>query len=183
MRLIRLIPLVLVVYLTACASQTPYKPAEERGDFGYTQTQLSENRYRVTFTGNDLTPKGTVKDYALLRAAELTLQQGYDWFTLVKRETDKETETRTSGGFHTGPLTSTSVYQRCGMMSCDTVVAQSTIPTPGAHIMTTTTDESYSTSLEVVMGKDPMPENVETYDAQELASTIRRWMKTPPQEG
>lgn len=182
MRLVRILPWVLVAFLTACASQTEYKPAAERGEYGYTETQLSENRYRVTFTGNTITPKETVQDYALLRAAELALQNGYDWFTLASRETDKKTRATTSGGdFHHGPHTATSVYQRCGVMSCDTVVTQHPLPHHGGHIQTTTTRDSYSSSIEVVMGKDPMPKDVETYDARELASTLRRWMQTPKQ--
>lgn len=181
MRLIRMVPLILLVFLTACATQTEYKPAADRGEYGYTDTQLAENRYRVTFTGNTMTPKETVQDYALLRAAELTLQNGYDWFRLANRETDKKTRTTTSGGAGFGPGTHTSVYQRCGLMSCDTVVAQHTTPDIGADIYTTSTRSSYSSSIEVMMGKDPMPEDVEVYDARELASTLRRWMETPKQ--
>ena len=40
----------------------------------------------------------------------------------------------------------------------------------------TTTRTNYQASLEIKMGKDPMPDDAEAYNAQELASTLRRWM-------
>ena len=47
------------------------------------------DRYRISFKGNSLTDRETVENYMLFRAAELTLQSGYDTFTIVNRDTDK----------------------------------------------------------------------------------------------
>ena len=69
----------------------------------------------------------------------------------------------------------TAVYQRCGLLSCDTVVAQTPGRLSGGYA-TSTTRTSYQASLEIKMGKDPMPDAAEAYNAQELASTLRRWM-------
>ncbi len=177
MRFIKLVPVLLVTLLAACASQTDYKPADRRGGYGYTETQLTDNRYRVTFTGNASTPRETVADFALLRAAELTLQNGYDWFKLVDRETDKKTRTTmVDTGVGVGHHHS-SVYRRCGLLTCDTVVTHSGHH-GGGGVVSGSTRSSYSSAIEIVMGKDPMPEDVETYDAQQLAATLRRWMST-----
>ena len=71
--------------LAACAaSPTPYQVADEEG--GYSDQQLESDRYRVTFEGNSATPRETVEDYALYRAAELTLQTGNDYFKVVSKE-------------------------------------------------------------------------------------------------
>jgi hypothetical protein len=39
-----------------------------------------------------MTSRETVETYLLYRAAELTLAQGYDWFTTTERSTDKHSE-------------------------------------------------------------------------------------------
>lgn len=162
--------------LIGCASQTPYQPAEERGKVGYSETQLTENRYRITFTGNSRTPSETVQDYALLRAAELTLQEDYEWFLLASREQERDEQGGSSIGTGFGG-TRTSVAQRCGLLSCDTVVSSS----PGfggvGFVTTQSGASSYTTRLDIVMGKGERPDSIEIFDAQELASTLRRLMK------
>ena len=96
MRIQTMLIAVLALFMAACSSTTTYQPAEKRGGYGYTETELGKDRYRVTFTGNTVTDKETVNDYALLRAAELTLQQGYDWFQLVNRDTESKSRTSSS---------------------------------------------------------------------------------------
>ena len=79
--------------LSACATATPYQPLQ-RGSAasgGYAERQIEENRWQVTFSGNSLTNRDTVERYLLYRAAELTLTQGYDWFEMVDRQTDRDT--------------------------------------------------------------------------------------------
>jgi hypothetical protein len=81
--------LVLLGMLAGCAQPTPYQPATE--GYGYSEQQIEDNRYRVSFAGNDLTPADTVQNYLLYRAAELTLGKGYDYFTMVDREVERST--------------------------------------------------------------------------------------------
>ena len=86
-----LVGLVLVgaLGLGACASPTPYQPAFD--GHGYAEQAIEDDRYRVTFSGNTLTPRETVENYLLYRAAEVTLQRGYDHFVVVDRETERTT--------------------------------------------------------------------------------------------
>lgn len=179
MRTTGLISIALVTLLAACATtQTQYEPAEKRGAYGYTDTQLTERRYRVTFTGNSTTPKETVQDYMLLRAAEITLENGYDWFRPVVRETEKKS--RGTGNTSVGVgRHSPRVYRRCGLLSCDSVTTYDTHVS--GSVGTTRVRDSYTSSIEIVLGKNPMPEDMEAYDAEELAATIRRWMERPKQ--
>jgi hypothetical protein len=81
--------------LAACASPTPYQPAD--GGFGYSDQQLESNRYRVTFAGNSVTPRDVVQNYLLYRAAELTVQKGYDHFTVVRQDLERSTAYQGSG--------------------------------------------------------------------------------------
>jgi hypothetical protein len=55
--------------------------------------RIEANRWRVTFKGNSLTSRETVEGYLLYRAAELTLQQGYDWFRIIDKEVNRNTRT------------------------------------------------------------------------------------------
>ena len=48
---------------------------------------------RMLFRPTRLTARETVESYLLYRAAELTLQQGFDGFTIVDRATDRHTRT------------------------------------------------------------------------------------------
>jgi hypothetical protein len=80
--------------LSACETATPYQPlnapaAHARG--GYSEQQIETDRWRVEFSGNSLTSRQTVERYLLYRAAQLTVKQGYDWFDMVERHTEKQT--------------------------------------------------------------------------------------------
>jgi len=87
--------LVLAAGLTACATATPYQPnlPGQSVKGGFSEVRLEPDRFRVSFAGNSLTSRETVEGYLLYRAAELTLQQGRDWFEVVDRQTDRNVRT------------------------------------------------------------------------------------------
>jgi hypothetical protein len=89
--------LLLALIVTGCTTATPYQPyrAETAGGVhgGYSDQRLSPDRYTVRFHGNELTSRDRVEGYMLYRAAELTLQHGYDWFLAVDRHTEHDTQT------------------------------------------------------------------------------------------
>jgi hypothetical protein len=100
-----LLAVLLLLGLAACSTPTPYQPAAD--GYGYSEQQLESNRYRVTFSGNSVTPRETVQNYLLYRAAELTLAGGHDYFTLVDQNLERSTSYYGSGpgafgygGFH-----------------------------------------------------------------------------------
>ena len=55
--------------------------------------QPEPDRWRVTFAGNSLTSRETVEAYLLFRASELSVQNGYDWFEIVDRHTNRDAHT------------------------------------------------------------------------------------------
>ena len=81
--------------LAACASVTPYQLSGSNG--GYTDQALDNGRYRVTFEGNSQTARTTVENYVLYRAAEITLEQGHDYFILLDANTEAMSRFVTSG--------------------------------------------------------------------------------------
>ena len=80
----------------ARAETTPYQPAV-RTHYGYAETQTDVNRVRVSFAGNSDTSRETVELYLLYRAAEVTLQRGYDYFVVADHSVEARTEYAASG--------------------------------------------------------------------------------------
>lgn len=78
----RAIGLIVAVSLAGCA--TAYKPKGFSG--GFSETQLSENVFRVRFNGNGYTSAERASDLALLRSAQLTKEKGFSFFVLADEQ-------------------------------------------------------------------------------------------------
>lgn len=66
--------------ILGCA--TPYAPKSFPG--GYSEVQLDKNVFRVTFEGNGYTSRSDTEEMALLRSAEVTLQNGFAYFVIAE---------------------------------------------------------------------------------------------------
>jgi len=75
-----LLPMLLAV-ATGCVTATPYQP--RLNTYGYSEVQIDHRTVRVAFRGNAYTPRETVETYLLYRAAEVTLEHGFDYFLIV----------------------------------------------------------------------------------------------------
>jgi hypothetical protein len=76
--------LILSASLAACASE--YQPDGDYGGVphgGYSDEQINANTEVVRFNGNNFTNTGLVQSYLLYRAAQLTINNGYDYFVVV----------------------------------------------------------------------------------------------------
>src|SRR5436189_3527554 len=80
--------------LTACATPAVYAPQTSPRGSGFSEQRIESDRVRVSFHGAG--PASLINDYALLRAADLTLQEGYEWFHVVGRSEE-------SAGYSSGP--------------------------------------------------------------------------------
>ena len=98
----------LFVILTMClfvGCVTPYGKSGMRG--GYSDQRLGEDVIRVHFKGNGYTAHEKVTAYLFYRCAEVTLKNGYDYFEILDKNSDKETfNYETSGTYNS----TTSVY-------------------------------------------------------------------------
>ena len=81
--------------LLACA--TPYKQAKKASSNGYFDMKLQDGMYEVLFNGNDNTSARRANDLALLRAAEVCVENGYQSFDIV-RKTEDFTEKEVDSG-------------------------------------------------------------------------------------
>ncbi len=148
----------------ACASApTPYAPATGASSYGYSEQKIEADRYAIRFNGNRATAANAAQDYALLRAAEITLRDGYEWFAVVDRAApDQSTRSSnpnvsvgvggTSGSFGSGVSTGVGISFGGG--------GARTVREPAA--------------LEVKMGSGPRPDQANVYDAQSVVDTLGR---------
>jgi hypothetical protein len=95
--------LVLLAGLAGCAAPAPYAPRGPGQPTGYTDRQLDANRWRITFTGNSVTPREQVEDDLLLRAAEVTLAAGHGHFLFDNRDTEAKTRVTAFPDYTPGP--------------------------------------------------------------------------------
>ncbi len=146
----------LIAMLSACAT-TPhsnYRAAKGDGP-GYKEIALDGTSYRVQFTlrGNQRT---AAQNYALQRAAELTLNAGYDWF-IVSKQKRRMIATREN----TAERPETISTRRCGLLGCQTQTYRADRTDPLAE------QDNYTlVLLDIHMGRGIRPEK-NSYDAQE----------------
>lgn len=178
--------LVVTAGLTACATATPYQPNAPgqavRG--GFSETRIESDRFQVTFAGNSLTSRETVERYLLYRAAELTVAEGGDWFSLVERRTDRTTRTVVDpdpySGF--GPYG----YWRPSWRYYGPVMGwRAWDPWYGdpfwADRMDVRTIEKFEASAEIVIGRGPKPKNEpRAFDAREVMTNLGPTIVRPP---
>lgn len=77
-----LIALISIFILSGCS--TKYQQKSFTG--GFSETQLSENSFIVHFKGNAFTSKEKATDFTLLRSAELAINNGFKYFTVINDE-------------------------------------------------------------------------------------------------
>jgi len=163
----RVLAAVSVLALAACASTPDYVPADDADDFGHYSTRLDDNRYRIVYNGGRSTGLNATRDYALMRAAELTLADGYDWFEVVDRETvtirDREPQT----GF--GVERAYYVERHCGLLGCSQSVEPWT--TTRIDMEVDRSRAKHSHMLEIVMGEGEMPEDGGSYYKADTVAT------------
>jgi len=90
---LRVIGLMAVLAISGC---TTYQEQGFTG--GFTDTQLDDNVWEVTFNGNGYTSAQRVRDFALLRASEIALTNGYSYFAVADdRDSSKKSTQQTQG--------------------------------------------------------------------------------------
>jgi len=178
--------------LGACATATPYQ-ASEGTDRGYSEQKIEDNRYMVEFSGNSLTDRKTVETYLLYRAAELTKQNGYDHFRVVRRDTDAQTKLIGSPSAYDpfydhfylhyryfGPRASYFYDPYRRYYPGPTYASRFGYYDPfwgGPEDYREST--RYIASAEIVMGKGPKPDDVAYFDAEQVIFNLTGSIQRP----
>ena len=146
--------------LSACASLAPYGPQQSARGQGFSEQQIETNRFRVVYNG--VGAPGPVADRALFRAAQLTVDQGYDWFEVTQRWIDGRPDS--AGGVR--PSVSIGAGGgRYGGWSTSGVGVGLGFDLSGP--------QPTSTTLEIVMGHGAKPDRPDAYDARRVQDAIR----------
>lgn len=172
--------------LAGCAQPTPYQPIRSASSTqgGYASERIESNRYRVSFVGNSMTSRDTVETYLLYRAAELTRQQGYDWFEAVYRDVENRGQIVVDQPFASGPYgwwgPSWRYYGRSGWRSWSPWHRD---PFFSDRIDVRTIDR-YEATAEIVMYRGQKPaDNARAFDADDLLRTLAPRIRTPESGG
>lgn len=91
----------LVLSLAACA--TPYGKYGLLG--GYTDSRIDENTFSISVDTNGFTSQQTTSMQALYRAAELTIENGFDFFVIVNDANNSTSMAMTMPGSSTSNTT------------------------------------------------------------------------------
>ncbi|MEO1100792.1 MAG: hypothetical protein AAFW65_03005 [Pseudomonadota bacterium] len=150
--------LASALVLSACATgPSPYAPAENSRDKGFSEQVIETGRYRVSYKGDDAEQ---ARSYALLRAAEITIENGADWFRVVDAYT--EVDGRRSGGG-----SSVSVGGSSGSYGSGVGVGVGIgLPLGGGG----SPDATHT--LEMVIFKGEKPDDPDAYDAASVQASV-----------
>ncbi len=147
--------------MAACATVPVYGPAKSANGIGYQSQQIEQGRHLVTYTDNDPI---RARNMALLRASEITLMEGRDWFEITRETADIE-EKRSSG-----PSLSigggTGSYGRSSSVGVGVGIG---IPLGGSGSSAGKTTHT----MEIVTGANPKPDKAEAYDARSVDMNLR----------
>lgn len=97
--------------LAACASAPAptYQAAAHLNSPGHLTAPTDEGRFTVAYTGSKGMSRAQVAEFALLRAAEFTLESGQEWFAVIDTTTqnvqlleEEDLKNRSGGGFMGG---------------------------------------------------------------------------------
>ena len=72
-----------LLLLAGCS--TSYHQKGFFGD-GYSDYRVNQDKFAVIFRGNEYTDSEDVRRFAMMRAAELTLQNGFRYFTVISEK-------------------------------------------------------------------------------------------------
>jgi hypothetical protein len=145
--------------LTACETvPTHYTQATSPSSVGFSDYRVEPGRYRITFHGGPGAPPNQVEDYALLRAADIALREGFDWFEVVEGYGDRS-------GSNSGPRVSIGGGSSSfGRHSAVGLGIGTSFDLSGGP--------AYSRTIEVVMGKGARPDRPSAYDARGVRDSI-----------
>ena len=146
--------------MAACATTPVYGPAKSERSEGYLSQQIETNRHRVSYTDKDPV---RARNMALLRASEITLTEGKDWFEITNETVDSDAARKSGGGTSVsiGGGASSGGYSGVG------VGIGIGLPLGGGS------SGKVTHTMEIVIGAGPKPDKAEAYDARSVDMNLR----------
>ena len=88
---------VFVLILVGCSIGRSYHNSDNVWKLGYSEAQLNERVYRVSYAGHDI-PQSECDNLALLRAAEITKKKGYKYFRILNEKQSLQSQFLATSG-------------------------------------------------------------------------------------
>lgn len=155
------VPALLALSLAACATAAPpYAASTSPGRPGYSDLRIEQNRFRVTYRAPGGADARLIENYALRRAAQVTLENGDEWFIVDHRNFEP--------AGRSGPSLSLGVGGGSfGRSSGVGVGASVGVPLGGGG-----DTRAAAAILDIRTGRGPRPEGPNVYNAADLARTL-----------
>jgi hypothetical protein len=160
--------LSITMFLAGCASKPSYRAATN-GSVGHSEQKISDDRYRVQFKIYSYSVADAT-DFALLRSAQLTQQEGLDWFVVTSKETFVESR-KMEPATSIGMSQSSQTVRHCGLLTCDTYQQPSRQMDASISVATQNDRKEVHTILDIRMGKGMKP-NDDSYNAQDVINNL-----------
>ena len=155
MKHVFLIPALAV--MAACVTTPVYGPARSERAEGYISQQIGTGRHRISYTYRDAV---RARNMALLRASEITLMEGKDWFEITNDTMESQGSGRSGGP-------SVSIGGSAGSGGYSGVGVGFGIPLGGGSA------GKFTHTLEIVTGAGIKPDKPEAYDARSVDMNLR----------
>ena len=155
MKHVFLIPALAV--MAACVTTPVYGPARSERAEGYISQQIGTGRHRISYTDRDAV---RARNMALLRASEITLMEGKDWFEITNDTMESQGSGRSGGP-------SVSIGGSAGSGGYSGVGVGFGIPLGGGSA------GKFTHTLEIVTGAGIKPDKPEAYDARSVDMNLR----------
>jgi len=134
-----MVAVIMTCMLTGCAGSsataTPYQPAEQVGEEGYSSHRLSEDKYKIMFKANSVTSITLLEQYGQRRAMEIASEQDFRWYRVISSDAINPSalenqqvvtaapKNTTVNGAVTGEVKTSKLptNQQCTMSGCEAV--------------------------------------------------------------
>lgn len=169
----------VTLLLAACATSTPYGPASGNNPYGFSDQKIEDGRYRIVFRGNSSTTRESVETFLLYRAAELTVENGFDYFVVSEQDTEANKRYSTSPN----PAFYGRYYYGYGPYCCAFPYYAYGFGWGGAGYGDYSTREytRYTAIAFVSMHKGQKPaDNPEAFDARSVIDNLRAYVIAQP---
>lgn len=155
---------LMMVVLACIGCATPYQQASFMG--GYKDAQIDSNTASVSFRGNAFTSKQAVQLDLLYRCAQVTLQDGFDYFRIINNDTEAKHSTYLTAG-HYSEATSASAMGM-GNMAFGSATTTGTYYPGQVH-----THTKYGSDAVIKMFKGQKPQDdPNAYDAHDVVAHL-----------
>ncbi|MBU2877702.1 MULTISPECIES: CC0125/CC1285 family lipoprotein [Aliiglaciecola] len=160
--------LSIVLFVSGCASKPDYRAAQN-GSVGYSEQKITDDRYRVQFKSFSKSV-ADASDFALLRSAQLTQQQGFDWFVITNKETFVESQ-KFQPASSLGLSHQRQIERECGLITCNSYERPSTELGMSMNTRAGNERKEIHSILDIRMGKGTKLSE-EAYGAQDVIDNL-----------